>query len=173
MLGLCIASGTFATCQSSHARQGNRINEKWETTNNTFKVQITAYAEENRGFVGGAYYLFRSAEDNSESWNDIMTFRHDDPVPIPREQVRFVNDRIGYVFMGWMYAATTDGGRSWSVWDARKDLPDWSCCNYRLIQDVRMQLDGVGRMTLNPIPGRPAEASELETQDYGQSWRRQ
>lgn len=102
-----------------------------------------------------------------------MTFRHDDPVPIPREQVRFVNDRIGYVFMGWMYAATTDGGRSWSVWDARKDLPDWSCCNYRLIQDVRMQLDGVGRMTLNPIPGRPAEASELETQDYGQSWRRQ
>lgn len=154
----------------SRPRQGNKVNETWETTNKTFKIRVTAYAEENGGFVGGAYYLFQSTAYDSDTWRDILTFRHDDPVAIPRDQVRFVNDKTAFVFMGWMYAVTSDGGITWTVWNAQTDLPKWSCCNYRLVKDVRIMADGTGIMTINPIPERQGEVPELHTTDYGQHW---
>lgn len=150
-------------------QQGKKVNETWETTNSTFKIDVTAYAEEN-GYVGGAYYIFRSAMVGSDDWREIMTFRHDYPVPIPRHQVQFVNAQIGFAFMGWMYAVTTDAGSNWSVWRAEKDLPNWHCCNYKLIQGVRIAPDGTGTMSLKPIPQREGEVPELRTKDYGRHW---
>ncbi|MBA2734700.1 MAG: hypothetical protein H0U54_17700 [Acidobacteria bacterium] len=146
------------------------ITESWETSNQTFKVKIDRHAEQNGGFVAGAYYVFQSAPSTSNNWREIMTFRHDDPNPIPRDQVRFVNDRVGYVFMGWMYAVTTDGGATWSVWNAQTDLPKWDCCNYRLIGSVNIVPDGTGTMILNPIPQRQGEVPQLHTNDFGQHW---
>jgi hypothetical protein len=154
----------------SKPRRGEKINERWETSNEIFKLRVTSYAEENGGFVGGAYYVFESASVGSDEWRKIMTFRHDDPIPIPRDQVRFLRDKTAYVFMGWMYAVTIDGGSSWFVWDARKDLPNWQCCNYRLIKSVWIAADGAGTMTLNPIPQRPGEVPEVHTEDYGRHW---
>lgn len=99
-----------------------------------------------------------------------MTFRHDDSVVIPRRQVRFVNDKVGHFFMGWKYAATTDGGARWFVWNTEKYLPGWECCNYKLIREVSVSPDGTGHMKLNPIPQRAGEMPELHTKDYGQHW---
>jgi hypothetical protein len=128
--GMCLAIAIALGCAFiSKPQRGKKIIEAWETTNSTFKVSVTAYAEENGSFVPGAYYDFRSAPSRSERWQEIFTFRHDDLVPIPKQQVHFVNDKIGYVFMSWMYAITTDGGSNWSVWSAEKDLPGWECCN--------------------------------------------
>lgn len=146
------------------------IAETWETSNGKFKVRIDRHYEENGGFVPGAYYVFHSAPDGSDTWRDVMIFRHDDPVPIPRNQVRFLNDRVSYVFMGWMYAVTTDGGANWSVWSAQTDLPKWDCCNYRLIGNVNIGEDGTGTMILNTIPQRQGEVPQLHTNDYGRHW---
>ncbi|HMG72320.1 MAG TPA: hypothetical protein VK582_02375 [Pyrinomonadaceae bacterium] len=132
------------------------------------KIVVTAYAEKN-SFVPGAYYSFE-AIDGSNHRVPIMTFRHDDPVPINKKGVVFLNGDIAYVFMGWMYAVTTDGGSSWQVWSADKDLPGWKCCNYDLIEDVHLASDGTGRMRLNPIPQRQGEVPELQTKDYGRHW---
>jgi hypothetical protein len=93
-----------------------------------------------------------------------------DPNPIARDQVRFVNAQVGYAFMGWMYAVTTDGGRNWSVWNAEKDLPKWDCCNYRLISAVNIDVNGSGTMILNPIPQRQGEVRQLHTKDFGHHW---
>ena len=170
LLGVVVAfqSGFF-----SKPRRGTKILETWETANPVFKVKVTAYSEENGGSVSGAYYVFRSSRAGSDEWQEIMTFRHDDPIPIPREQVQFINDKIGYAFMGWMYAVTTDGGLSWSVWRAEKDLPNWQCCNYKLIQEVRLGNDGIGIMKLKPIDAREGEVPELHTKDFGQHWQSQ
>lgn len=129
---------------------------------------VTAYSE-HKSFVPGAYYSFE-AVDSSTTKREIMTFRHDDPVPINRDGVAFVNDQIAYAFMGWMYAVTTDGGTSWQLWSAEKELPGWTCCNYRLIQEVRLSPDGTGRMKLNPTFHQRDQISELSTQDYGRHW---
>jgi hypothetical protein len=146
------------------------ITDTFEKTNNVFRIRVNQHAEKGLGFVPGAYYVFQFAEVASNDWQEIMTFRHDDPVEIPRDQVRFVNDQTGYVFMGWMYAVTTDGGRTWSVWNAQQDLPKWDCCNYRLVEDVELSSDGAGRMKIDTIAGRQGEVPELYTQDYGRHW---
>jgi hypothetical protein len=170
-VAISVLCGAIGGCMLfTHSQGGTKVNETWETANSAFKIRVTSYAEENGGIVAGAFYVVRSSAARSDDWQEIMTFRHDDPVAIPREQVRFVNDRIGYVFMGWKYAVTTDAGSKWSVWSAEKDLPNWQCCNYRLIQDVRIAPDGTGTMILNPIPQRRGEVPELRTKDYGQHW---
>jgi len=145
------------------------VNESWNTSNNVFRIRVERHAEFN-AFVGGAYYVFQSAQAGSDSWQKVFTFRHDDPNPIPRDQVRFVNDQVGFVFMGWMYAVTTDGGASWSVWNAETDLPKGICCNYGLIASVNLQPDGRGTMILDPIPKRQGELPQLHTKDFGQHW---
>jgi hypothetical protein len=100
-----------------------------------------------------------------------MGFRHDDPITIPHDSVRFISDKVGYVFLGWKCAVTNDGGQTWSVWDADKDVPHWSCCNYGLIRAVELSVQGRGKMTLHTIPGRN-EPTELMTEDYGKHWHR-
>src|SRR5262245_51653458 len=105
------------------------IAETWETSTGALRIRIDRHNEEN-SFLPGAYYVFRSAPVGSEAWRDIISFRHDDRVPIPRDQVRLVNDQVAFVFMGWIYAVTTDDGATWSVWDAEHELPSWHCCNY-------------------------------------------
>lgn len=152
----------------SKPRRGEKINERWETSNKTFKVRVTAYAEENGGFVGGAYYVFESTPLGSDTWREIMTFRHDDPIPIPREHVRFLNDQIGYVFMVYKYAVTTDGGATWQTWDIVSDLLDWQN-NRAAIKDVKIDENGAGVMNLDPFSDRP-KVTELFTKDYGLHW---
>ena len=157
-----------ACAVASRPERGKLISQ-WETNNNVFKIRVSEY-EEKGAFLGGAYYVFESAPLNSDTWQQIMIFRHDDRVGIAKDQVRFVDERTGYTFMGLMCAVTKDGGANWTVWDATKDLPDWQCCNYGLIQELSIALNGKGIMRLNPIPQRRGEVPELRTTDYGQHW---
>lgn len=159
--------GAFCLCPSFQ----RKADESYEITNHVFKVRISAYREKDVfSVLAGRYYEFQSSSVVSPHWKTIMTFRHDDPVPIPREQVRFVNDQICYVYMGWVYAVTTNGGDTWSVWNAEKDLPNWECCNYSLIRDVSLNSQGIGNMILRPISGRRGEIPLLKTLDYGRHW---
>jgi hypothetical protein len=159
-----------AVCILFSSRRG-KVLESWQTGNIAFAIRVTAHSETlSLPGLGGAYYVFDSNTVGSKRWTEILVFRHDTSVWIPRDQLRFVNDKIGYVFMGWMYGVTTDAGATWSVWNAERDLPNWQCCNYNLIKDVKIAPDGVGTMRLNPIPQRRGEVPELHTIDYGRHW---
>ncbi len=142
--------------------------DSWEAANTKFRITITAHEE--GVWTGGAGYIFKAASVGSDNWREIMRFRHNDPVAIPRNQYSFINDQIGYVFMGWMYAVTTDAGSTWKVWNANEDLLNWECYNHGLINDVSIAPDGTGKMKLNAVPGRRGEVPELHTKDYGQHW---
>jgi hypothetical protein len=171
---LIIAIVTIGTvclngCSLFRSPSIGQLVDTWETTNSTFKIRVNKYTEKNGGFNPGAYYVFQAAKKDQADWVDIMVFRHDDPVDIPRDQVRFINDQIGYVFMGWLYAVTTDGGGTWFVWDAEKELRGQLRANYALISDVRIETDGTGTMILNPITQQQNRV-ELRTKDYGQHW---
>ena len=86
--GLVVSIGALSFLFYSQSKKSGKINERWETSNGKFSVRVTAYAEDNGGFVAGAYYVFESAVADSKDWHPIMEYRHDDPVPIPRNQVR-------------------------------------------------------------------------------------
>ena len=140
-----------------------------DASNQTFKIHVDEHLEEN-AFLPGTYYIFRSAPLGSNAWHDIMTFYYDDTPDIDRAQIRFINDRLAFIFIGWTFAVTTDAGATWSVWNAGTDLPNWECCNYRLITDVTLNSDGTGTMTLNPIQNRRGEVPQLRTRDFGRHW---
>jgi hypothetical protein len=53
------------------------------------------------------------------------------------------------------------------VWDAETDLAGWQPANYGLIEDVRLESDGTGVMTLRPL--RFPHGS-LSTADGGRTW---
>jgi hypothetical protein len=169
---VCLVPALFITsCYLVLSPRKGEVFDTWETANKNFKIRVMARTEENTfPTPGGAYYVFQSATLESEQWQDVITFRHDDPIPIPHEQIRFINDEIAYVFIGWVYAVTSDSGRIWNSWDARKDLPDWECCNYKLIKEVNLSSEGSGSMIFNPIPQRSGEVPELYTNDYGKHW---
>jgi hypothetical protein len=167
IMGIIIANG----CEIFRSSTIGKRTDSWEIENSTFRIRVDKHAEEHGGFNAGAYFIFQSASKDQGNWLRIMVFRHDDPEePIPQGQVRFVDERIGYVYMGWMYAVTTDRGKTWSVWNAENDLPNWQCCNYNLIQDVSLNPNGMGNMILRPIPGRSGEVPMLRTKDYGRHW---
>ena len=168
LFSLLLISGLC--CFSCGRPSKGQVLEQWETGNGAFKLRAEAFAEKNGGFVPGAYYVFSSAPNGAGTWRTVMTFRHDDTVPIPRQQLRIMSKNFAYIFMGWMYAVTTDGGMTWTVWDARKDLPNWQCCNYGVIQDVNVRPDGTGEMILSPIPGRRGEVPSVCTADFGRNW---
>jgi len=146
--------------------------ETWQTENDIFKIRVDSRAEVCHApsfCLPGAYFVFLSSPRHTDRWREIMTFRHDDPVPIPRDNVRFVSDRLAYAFMGWMFAVTTDGGVNWSVWNAENDLPSWKCCHYRAIGDIHIETDGSGTMTLLAFPD-DVEVWTLRTTDFGKHW---
>jgi len=164
----CLMAGFTSECGLTSRQGPGKVIETWETTNHTFKVRVTAYDEKGSyPSPGGGYYVFQSAPVGSENWGEIMTFRHDDPIAIPRDQVRFVSDLVGYVFMGWQYAVTTDGGRSWSLWDASKDPALSKTYRYDSILGVSISPDGNGEMTFR-LTGETKQG--FKTKDYGQHW---
>jgi hypothetical protein len=141
-----------------------------EVPGSAFTVRLSAFHEENSWPVAGAYYRFESLLHDGKGSVKAMEFRHDDPVPLPSQNVRFVTRDVAFLFMGWKYAVTTDGGKSWAVWNAETDLPNWQCCNYQLIGNVEVRGNGVGQMSLRPIPGRRGEVNQLFTSDFGRHW---
>jgi len=154
-----------------HFYQGKRgkVLEQWETANATFRVRVTAY-EEKALIIPGAIYVFQSALVGSEKWQEIMALEFDDPVPIPREHVCFVDHRTAYAFMGETYAVTTDGGQTWTQWNSEAALKDRADVLSRSIMKVDLSSDGSGRMQLYEHPDQKGAVPILRTQDYGRNW---
>ena len=141
------------------------VTDSWRLPGEAFDLRLDQRRENCGGFVPGSYSVFLARQAGGE-WRDVVTFRHDDPVPIPSNQVVVVNSRVAYFYVGWVCAATSDGAQSWSVWDARREVPQIPCCPYGLIENVRIDGDGVGTMTLDPARGLPS----LTTTDFGRTW---
>lgn len=146
------------------------IVETLETQNTPFRIRINKHIERG-GFMAalnGAYYVFQSAASGSDQWQDITTYRFDDPIDIPRNQVRFANEQVGYVFMFDMYAVTQDGGASWKISDIDNYLPKDEKCGS--IEDLRIDANGVGEVKLKCYAKKDS-FKVLETTDFGRRWR--
>jgi hypothetical protein len=136
-----------------------------------FELRVRAYSEV--GMVPGGYFYFESKLPRETKWRPALTFRHDN-MPQDRPYAGgIVNGQTGYVYSGWTYAVTTDSGKTWNRWDASRDLPGWRCCNYSLIDSVRLESSGRGTMYLGLIESTPAPVPRLHTLDFGRHWQRE
>jgi hypothetical protein len=143
--------------------------DRWEVANAEFRIRVTTYREKAL-FTPGAFYVFESALADADDWHEILTLRTDEAVPIPRDRVRFLDNQIAYFFMSNSYAVTTDRGRSWSVWDAKKDLAYSQHNLWPSIKEVHIDSGGTGKMTLPPLVDQAGTVPPLHTNDYGRNW---
>ncbi len=123
----------------------------------------------------GAHYTFLSRRGNSENWQEIMTFRYDDPIGVSSENIHIVNDKVAYIFLIDRYAVTTDSGKTWKIWDAEKDLTDWKRAedeypNWARIVEINIAENGSGKMKLERLSGKKGLIIELNTDDFGKTW---
>lgn len=134
-----------------------------EASNVAIDVRITSYNLEGVD-PSMSYYTVESKKNDSGDWQEILSLRQEATSKIPEHPIQFVDDRIAYVFFGYMYACTIDGGNTWAAWDGEYDIQDGKCCNNMLIQDVNINVNGSGKMELGVYPWN------LYTNDYGRHW---
>lgn len=146
------------------SRRGE-VKDRWIADGKIFSICITVYEEEGGAPLSGRFYVPQSSAAGTGNWQEVMTVFTKDPVPIPRENARYLTDRIAYFYMKQKYAVTTDGGLAWSVFDAGKQHD-----NYAFIKDVHVGADGIGVITFHDVPSQGREVPELYTRNHGQHW---
>jgi hypothetical protein len=149
--------------------QEKPVLDRWQTGNAVFEIRVTEY-EEKHFPLSKFCYVFEANRRGSTDWREILTVRTDDDIEIPRKQVRFLNDRAAYVFMTNKYAITTNGGDSWSVWEADKATANVNYPGQAFIEDVNVNLDGSGTLVL-VLHLNPKQVKKLHTEDFGHSWK--
>ena len=115
----------------------------------------------------GVYHSFEVYSTELGWWQGIISLRLDEPVSLKHNQISFVSNDICFVFVGWKYAVTTDGGKTWTKWDAEDQFINTSCCHSNLIKNVQILPNGEGVMYLN---SEQSTYSALYTKDYGKHW---
>ncbi len=131
-------------------------------------LRIAAYPEQ--GIIPGTHLFFSATQDGGRTWRQFMYYRYDDPLTPDCEKSGSLSPDHFWIWIGWQAAVTQDGGRTWHTWQPKQTWPDWQCCNYSLVQEIRFSDGQNGEMRLDPIPGR-GETSALQTADGGRTWR--
>lgn len=149
--------------------QERPILDRWQTGNPVFEIRVTEY-EEKHFPLSKFRYVFETNRRGSTDWREIMTARRNDDVPIPRDQVRFLSDQVAYVFMSDKYAVTTNGGDSWSVWEANQATASLQYPSQSFIKAVKLDLDGSGNLQLAMRSG-DKQVKQFRTEDFGHSWK--
>lgn len=138
--------------------------DRWTNANSDLEISLEVFKQYN-----GYRYVFKSKSVKSDSYVDALSFVHDNNIPVRPEQVTFLGRNHAFIYMGWKLAVTGDG-KAWKVWDGSRDLSDWECCNYALIDKVVIHENGEGEMSLKEHSGDQTEMRGLYTCDFGTSW---
>jgi hypothetical protein len=168
-IGFCLLLLFEQGCAFGQGGGRGELVERWENSLQGLKIRVTEYKEANPVYLTHFFYVFESSHAASGDWHEIMSVTNDDDVPLPRDQIRALNDQIAYVFMNEKYAVTTDGGRSWNVWQA---IPEnLSKLQFAAnIRDVRINIDGTGIMHLRSLRSGQITTLTVSTKDYGHHW---
>jgi hypothetical protein len=147
-----------------------KVYESADLTTPGGQLRVVAAYEKSYlpNFVPGAYFTFYSRSSGA-SWREIMRFRGDDPIAIPKNSLQYAGDRVQYVFIGWRAAVSDDAGATWRIWDGSRDTRTRNCLNYQLIRDLHVAPDGRGEIQIDSH-GKSCGAAHLRTSDFGHTW---
>lgn len=166
---ICLLLVFEQSCVFGQGGGRGEIVEQWENSMHGLRVRVTEYKEKRPVYLMHFFYVFESYGVVSSDWQEIMYVKNDDDIPLPRDQIRILNDQIAYVFMNEKYAVTTDSGRSWNVWKAiPKNLPKLETTAN--IKDVQIKIDGTGSMHLDSLLNGQVTTLSVSTKDHGRRW---
>lgn len=125
--------------------------------------RTTAYHEKVSGLaLPGSFLVFEGRPRSSGTWTLLFEWSRDDPSSIPEPHVRFVTDDLAFLFTDTRLAVTSDGGQTWSTWDAAGTY-------FARIHQVTLSIDGTGSLVLQPYRDDTRKVI-LRTSDSGRHW---
>jgi hypothetical protein len=163
---MVVFAGSAMLSSSACGGRGNLI-DSWETRSSAFQVRVRHFDERHPGLLPHYYFSFEARAAESNQWKEVMAWKVDDPIPIQRQQVRFVTDSILYAFGNAKYVVTTDSGKTWAEWDAKKAMPNPEAY---MIDKVVVSADGTGSMVVRRSTSENNGRAELATIDFGVHW---
>lgn len=157
-------------CVSTSCVGPGDIVDSWEARSPVTTVRVRKYDE--KYFIFGsartsAYFSFDVHDTQSQEWRPVFTWMVDGDPPIQREHVKFVTDSIVYAFGNAKYVVTSDGGKTWSEWDAKRAMPNPEA--YK-INKVFVSEAGTGNMVVTRRTSESDGLAELGTTDFGVHW---
>jgi hypothetical protein len=157
---------TFICATGGCTHPGDVI-DTWEARSERVTIRVRKFDEKPKYILSQYYFSFDVQDRRSHEWRSVLMWMVDDPIPIQREQVKFVNDAIVYAFGNARFVVTTDAGRTWSEWDAKKAVPKPQAY---MIDRVLVSDDGTGRMIVRRSTNENNGLAELATTDFGVHW---
>jgi hypothetical protein len=119
--------------------------------------------------LGNDYYFFDAFDATTGRWNRVMSAWRDATLSMPVENVISLDSRVGYLFLVDQVAATTDGGRTWSVFNTSKFFNcGWEGC--APIKEASLSTAGVGALVGSKRVGILWVEFKLGTKDFGRTW---
>jgi hypothetical protein len=155
-----VLRGTFPSASK-------KVIRTWKPSHKSIKIRAIVYEIPSVN-PSRTYYSFQSPEEGSDYWRTVLTFQQEGDILAASDHVRFVNDKIAYIFIGFLFAVTTDGGETWSTWDAGRDLEGIKCFEESRIQEVNIAPNGEGVLFLRSLGTNSVRT--LHTKDFGKQW---
>jgi hypothetical protein len=138
----------------------------FEADSFTIKAE-TRYQDSYLLPLWNAYHDYYVRTSDSDRWKLIFTLIFDDPLKIPKKQIRKIDNQAVYVFIGWMYSVTTDGGKTWNTWNGNPKSAQFVGTGYGFIDDIIIDANGVGTML---IWNKDKKIVNLVTNNFGRTW---
>ncbi len=170
IVSIIIITGLFLILYYVFKVEKGELFESYTFEGSNLKIKVEARHQE--GFmliVPGAYYDYGARRNDSDTWIPIFTFLFDDPIDIPKNQIKEINEQVIYAFIGWMYAVTTDGGKNWHSWNGNPKLAQFANTGYGFIDKIQMDPNGLGAMKIRKHRGS-VRSVELYSKDFGKTW---
>lgn len=162
LLAFAISTFVAAACTGP-----GEVIDEWETRSPVLAVRIRKFDETPKVMLSQYYFSFEVQDKQSHEWRRVMMWMVDDNISIQRQQVKFVTDSILYAFGNATYVVTTDAGKTWSKWDAKKALPSPEAY---MIDRVLVSEDATGSMVVRRTTTENNGLAELSTTDFGVHW---
>ena len=167
-VSIILVSIYFLIFISNADRRGYIFSTMTQGYNDKSILRVVSHREKYCFGACGSINVFQTYQTGV--WREITAFRHDDPIAFSNNNLKIENENFFYFWFGWKFGVTTDGGKTWAIWDASEDDLMKKSLNYSLIKNVKIEPDGKGKMFFSPDEKNQNGISFFETEDFGKTW---
>jgi hypothetical protein len=146
--------------------------DQYSLTGESLAIQVTAREQRFMALAApGGIYDYEARRLPDGRWETILSFRYSSTEPIPRGQIVFLDRDIAYFYHEFIFAMTTDGGRSWTVrGEPERSFDATLQWRFPRIEHVALAADGTGLMRVSPYSWHKFTYRQLSTNDFGRTW---
>ena len=139
----------------------------WSFSHEGKRIRVLAYDLKSID-PHGVYYSFQCFDEEWKEWQTIITFQQEGDLLEPSDHVHFIGSNSAFFAIGPLFAVTLDGGKTWSTWDAGRDLESIPCFEQVKIERVSIDQNGEGSLSLKFSSNDSTR--KLWTTDFGCHW---